>query len=192
MFDGIEYRGFSQENVEILAQFAGVPVWNGLTDQWHPTQMLADMLTIRDHAHYVLQASGWYYYRPEDKAKSYDRMRGVGKTYLVQAESTAAPSTPTNWPDPKYYVAYYTKSIDHGRVISAMETASIPLHMTAPVLPDNTVSNGIACTDSTPLDALKTTAHALIDGGVPIYVVSRATPATSMLSQTSFIFATTF
>ncbi len=114
-------------------------------------------------------------YRPEDKAKSYDRMRGVGKTYLVQAESTAAPSTPTNWPDPKYYVAYYTKSIDHGRVISAMETASIPLHMTAPVLPDNTVSNGIACTDSTPLDALKTTAHALIDGGVPIYVVSRAT-----------------
>ena len=49
MFDGIEYRGFSQDTVEELARFAGVPVWNGLTDQWHPTQMLADVLTIRDH-----------------------------------------------------------------------------------------------------------------------------------------------
>jgi len=50
MFDGIEFRGFSQESVEILGAFAGVPVWNGLTDQWHPTQMLADVLTMRDHA----------------------------------------------------------------------------------------------------------------------------------------------
>ena len=50
MFDGIEYRGFSQETVEVLARFAGVPVWNGLTDQWHPTQMLADILTMRDHS----------------------------------------------------------------------------------------------------------------------------------------------
>jgi len=50
MFDGIEYRGFDQEKVEILARYAGVPVWNGLTDQWHPTQMLADMLTMRDHS----------------------------------------------------------------------------------------------------------------------------------------------
>jgi len=50
MYDGIEYRGFAQENVEILARYSGVPVWNGLTDQWHPTQMLADMLTMRDHA----------------------------------------------------------------------------------------------------------------------------------------------
>src|ERR1019366_6407162 len=50
MFDGIEYRGSAQESIEILGQFAGVPVWNGLTDQWHPTQMLADMLTMRDHA----------------------------------------------------------------------------------------------------------------------------------------------
>jgi ornithine carbamoyltransferase len=50
MFDGIEFRGFSQESVEILGAQAGVPVWNGLTDQWHPTQMLADVLTMRDHA----------------------------------------------------------------------------------------------------------------------------------------------
>ncbi len=50
MFDGIEFRGFAQESAETLGAYAGVPVWNGLTDQWHPTQMLADMLTMREHA----------------------------------------------------------------------------------------------------------------------------------------------
>ncbi len=49
MYDGIEYRGFSQELVEELAEYAGVPVWNGLTDQFHPTQMLADLLTIEEN-----------------------------------------------------------------------------------------------------------------------------------------------
>jgi ornithine carbamoyltransferase len=56
MYDGIEFRGFTQESVEILGEFAGVPVWNGLTDTWHPTQMLADMLTMRDHAGKPLDA----------------------------------------------------------------------------------------------------------------------------------------
>ena len=51
MYDGIEYRGFSQENVDILAQYAGVPVWNGLTDEFHPTQILADFLTMQEHSH---------------------------------------------------------------------------------------------------------------------------------------------
>jgi ornithine carbamoyltransferase len=50
MFDGIEYRGSAHANVETLGRYAGVPVWNGLTDDWHPTQMLADILTMRDHA----------------------------------------------------------------------------------------------------------------------------------------------
>lgn len=48
MYDGIEYRGFGQDIVEELAEYAGVPVWNGLTNEFHPTQMLADMLTIRE------------------------------------------------------------------------------------------------------------------------------------------------
>ena len=48
MYDGIEYRGFSQKTVEDLATYSGVPVWNGLTDAWHPTQMLADFLTIKE------------------------------------------------------------------------------------------------------------------------------------------------
>ena len=49
MYDGIEYRGYGQEIVEELAKYAGVPVWNGLTNEYHPTQMLADLLTIREH-----------------------------------------------------------------------------------------------------------------------------------------------
>jgi len=48
MFDGIEFRGFSHATVETLAEYAGVPVWNGLTDTWHPTQILADLLTVQE------------------------------------------------------------------------------------------------------------------------------------------------
>ena len=51
IFDGIEYRGFAQEKVETLAQYAGVPVWNGLTDEFHPTQILADVLTMTEHSY---------------------------------------------------------------------------------------------------------------------------------------------
>ena len=49
-FDGIEYRGFAQATVEELARYAGVPVWNGLTNEFHPTQILADMLTMTEHS----------------------------------------------------------------------------------------------------------------------------------------------
>ena len=66
MYDGIEYRGFGQERVEELAKYAGVPVWNGLTDQFHPTQMLADLLTI------------------EEKL---GRLRGVKLTYMGDARN---------------------------------------------------------------------------------------------------------
>src|SRR6201993_1286339 len=55
MFNAIEYRGFSQETVEELARFAGVPVFNGLTDEYHPTQMLADVLTMREHSDKPMQ-----------------------------------------------------------------------------------------------------------------------------------------
>lgn len=53
-YDGIEYRGFRQDLVEELAENAGVPVWNGLTDKWHPTQMIADMLTIKENFGHLL------------------------------------------------------------------------------------------------------------------------------------------
>ena len=61
VYDGIEFRGFAQESVETLARFAGVPVWNGLTDEWHPTQMLADILTMRDHSDKPLDRVGYCY-----------------------------------------------------------------------------------------------------------------------------------
>ena len=53
MYDGIEYRGFAQDNVEILSQNAGVPVWNGLTTEFHPTQMLADLMTMEESFGYL-------------------------------------------------------------------------------------------------------------------------------------------
>jgi ornithine carbamoyltransferase len=61
MYDGIEYRGFAHDAVEILGAHAGVPVWNGLTDAWHPTQMLADVLTMCDHSSKPLTEVGCCY-----------------------------------------------------------------------------------------------------------------------------------
>src|SRR5437667_11188086 len=56
MYDGIEYRGYEQERVEELARYAGVPVWNGLTNEAHPTQVLADLLTMQEHSRKPLDA----------------------------------------------------------------------------------------------------------------------------------------
>jgi ornithine carbamoyltransferase len=61
VFDGIEYRGFAQETVEVLAQHAGVPVWNGLTDEFHPTQTLADVLTMSEHSNRPLPEVAYCY-----------------------------------------------------------------------------------------------------------------------------------
>jgi ornithine carbamoyltransferase len=61
IYDGIEYRGFAQETVEILARHAGVPVWNGLTDEFHPTQTLADVLTMTEHCDKPLAEIGYCY-----------------------------------------------------------------------------------------------------------------------------------
>lgn len=61
MYDGIEYRGFGQAIVEELAKFAGVPVWNGLTNEWHPTQMLADVLTMTEHCSKPLEKISYAY-----------------------------------------------------------------------------------------------------------------------------------
>ena len=61
VFDGIEYRGFAQETVETLARYAGVPVWNGLTNEFHPTQTLADVLTMTEHSDKPLQEIAYCY-----------------------------------------------------------------------------------------------------------------------------------
>ena len=76
MFDGIEYRGYKQETVETLAEYAGVPVWNGLTDLYHPTQMLADMLTIREQKGYLKGIKMAYFG---------DGRYNMGNSYLIVA-----------------------------------------------------------------------------------------------------------
>ncbi|GAA3376705.1 ornithine carbamoyltransferase [Streptomyces sannanensis] len=75
MFDGIEYRGDSQATVEELAAFAGVPVFNGLTDDWHPTQMLADVLTMTEHSDKPLEEIAFAYLG--------DARFNMGNSYLV-------------------------------------------------------------------------------------------------------------
>src|SRR3954447_19610469 len=61
MYDAIEYRGFGEKVADELAQWAGVPVYNGLTDEWHPTQMLADFLTMREHLHKPFEQMAFCY-----------------------------------------------------------------------------------------------------------------------------------
>jgi ornithine carbamoyltransferase len=75
MFDGIEYRGDSQASVEELAAYAGVPVYNGLTDDWHPTQMLADVLTMTEHSDKPLGEIAFAYLG--------DARFNMGNSYLI-------------------------------------------------------------------------------------------------------------
>ncbi|WP_372345340.1 ornithine carbamoyltransferase [Streptomyces sp. KL116D] len=75
MFDAIEFRGDAQETVETLAEFAGVPVYNGLTDDWHPTQMLADVLTMTEHSDKPLTEMAFAYLG--------DARFNMGNSYLV-------------------------------------------------------------------------------------------------------------
>ncbi|MGA4960746.1 ornithine carbamoyltransferase [Streptomyces pseudogriseolus] len=77
MYDGIEYRGDSQAKIEELAAFAGVPVYNGLTDDWHPTQMLADVLTMTEHSAKPLDEIAFAYLG--------DARFNMGNSYLVTA-----------------------------------------------------------------------------------------------------------
>ncbi|MEV6792158.1 ornithine carbamoyltransferase [Streptomyces sp. NPDC051320] len=75
MFDAIEYRGDSQPDVEVLAAYAGVPVYNGLTDDWHPTQMLADVLTMTEHSDKPLEQTSFAYLG--------DARFNMGNSYLI-------------------------------------------------------------------------------------------------------------
>ncbi len=77
MYDGIEYRGFEQEKVETLAQYAGVPVWNGLTNEYHPTQILADFLTMMEHCDKPLSQVSFAYLG--------DARNNMGNSLLVGA-----------------------------------------------------------------------------------------------------------
>jgi ornithine carbamoyltransferase len=79
MFDGIQYRGFSQRTVETLAKYSGVPVWNGLTDEDHPTQILADFLTIKEHFDKPLNKIIFTYVGDGRNNMAYSLMTGASK-----------------------------------------------------------------------------------------------------------------
>ncbi len=96
MFDGIEYRGYGQDIVEELAKYASVPVWNGLTNEFHPTQMLADLLTIKEC---------FGRYKGLKVAYMGDARYNMGNSWMVTCAKMgmefAACAPKTYWPDPK-------------------------------------------------------------------------------------------
>jgi len=95
MYDGIEYRGFGQEIVEELAEFAGVPVWNGLTNEYHPTQILADFLTMMEHSDKPLHQVSFAYLG--------DARNNMGNSLMVGAAKMGmdfrAVAPKSVWPD---------------------------------------------------------------------------------------------
>jgi ornithine carbamoyltransferase len=113
MFDGIEYRGFAQTTVETLGEFAGVPVWNGLTDEWHPTQMLADMLTMNEHS--IKPPTEIAYCYLGDARNNTARSLLITGAILGMDVRIAAPTS--LWPEPEL--------VDRARVIAASSGARI-------------------------------------------------------------------
>ncbi|RLD86917.1 MAG: ornithine carbamoyltransferase, partial [Bacteroidetes bacterium] len=95
MYDGIEYRGFGQKIVEELAEFAGVPVWNGLTNEYHPTQILADFLTMMEHSDKPLHQVSFAYLG--------DARNNMGNSLMVGAAKMGmdfrAVAPKSVWPD---------------------------------------------------------------------------------------------
>ena len=94
-YDGIEYRGFGQEIIETLAEYAGVPVWNGLTDEFHPTQILADVLTMTEHTYKDLPDIAFCYMG--DARNNMGNSLMVGGVKLGMDVRLCAPKA--NWPD---------------------------------------------------------------------------------------------
>lgn len=97
MYDGIEYRGFGQKIVEELAEFAGVPVWNGLTDEFHPTQVLADLLTMEEHSKKKLNKISFCYLG--DARNNMGNSLMVGGAKMGMDVRLCGPKQ--NWPEEK-------------------------------------------------------------------------------------------
>ena len=98
MYDAIEYRGAGQQLVEELAKYAGVPVYNGLTDEFHPTQMLADLLTMREHAVKPLREISYCYIGDGRSNMGHSLM--IAGCLMGMDVRIAAPKK--NWPEPAY------------------------------------------------------------------------------------------
>jgi ornithine carbamoyltransferase len=100
MYDGIEYRGFGQKRVEELAEFSGVPVWNGLTDEFHPTQVLADLLTMEEHSKKKLNKISICYLG--DARNNMGNSLMIGAAKMGMDIRLCAPTN--NWPDEKLVI----------------------------------------------------------------------------------------
>ena len=119
MYDGIEYRGFSQENVDILAQYAGVPVWNGLTDEFHPTQILADFLTMQEHSHKPLSEVAFCFLG--DSGNNMGNSLMIGAAKMGMDVRLAGPKE--CWPKPEMLVTSQAIAQETGTNITVTEDA---------------------------------------------------------------------
>ncbi|MEO8970819.1 MAG: ornithine carbamoyltransferase [Ktedonobacteraceae bacterium] len=119
MYDGIEYRGFTQADVEELARYAGVPVWNGMTDEAHPTQVLADLLTMQEHAHKPLQEISFCFLGNAGYNMGNSLMTGAAK--MGMDIRLACPEE--NWPRQAQINEARTIAQETGAVITLTEDA---------------------------------------------------------------------
>jgi ornithine carbamoyltransferase len=117
-YDGIEYRGFSQSLVEDLARFSGVPVWNGLTDRYHPTQVLADLMTIEEHTRKPLKGTKLVYVGDARNNMGNSLMIGSAKMGL----SFTAVAPKALWPDGTLAAEMRVLAESNGGKISFSET----------------------------------------------------------------------
>lgn len=124
MFHGIEFRGFDQHDVETLAECSGVPVWNGLTDQWHPTQALADLLTMRDHSPRPL-ASVSVCYLGDAHNNTASSLLVAGATMGLDVR-IAAPKS--RWPRPEVVAMAQARAARSGAVVSVDDDPQKQVH----------------------------------------------------------------
>jgi ornithine carbamoyltransferase len=119
-YDGLEYRGFAQTIVEELAAYAGVPVWNGLTDEFHPTQILADMLTMREHSAKSLDQISYCYLG--DACNNMGNSLLVGGAKLGMEVRLCAPKE--CWPEEKLVAECQNIASETGARVSLTEDVS--------------------------------------------------------------------
>ena len=123
MYDGIEYRGYEQEKVEELARYAGVPVWNGLTNEAHPTQVLADFLTMQEHAHKPLEMISFCFLGDVGYNMADSLMIGAAK--MGMDIRLAGPSQ--TWPQQQRVEEAQTLANESGASITMTEDAEVAL-----------------------------------------------------------------
>jgi len=124
MYDGIEYRGFSQQEAEELARYSGVPVWNGLTDEFHPTQILADFLTMQEHVHKPLASVSFCFLGDSGNNMGNTLMMGAAK--MGMDVRLAGPKT--CWPHQDIIDASHAVAKETGARITVTEDAKAAVY----------------------------------------------------------------